>query len=432
LAKIKVISKCELFDGMSITFKAPCDCTAVDGLNVYYNEYSQSFSFRDSHGNNLAGLDDLFAEGAYIKAILDTGRGYAFLQNADTNSYIENNFKNNFYLKDETLTDATKTMYGLGVSATPNTIFQKLAMPYGYYGFDITVQLPDGTPVPGVVLNGLQDFEGNAPETDENGRYTTAVFTEATATVTINKHVGIVDGTFTVNAASDYVFAPNVITVQTDSSPRLINTSGEYRIVTSSPVDLCALGGGGNGGQSYDWSRGGGGGGGGYIENLIDAMLPSPLLKVSIGGGGGGTTTIKDENDAVILSAAGGKNGGTGTGGAGNGAGGIGATWNTIAATAGGAAVGAVFNEESLGIKFGGGGGGGGVGMRNSYGAGGASFGGRGGWGDSSTENSSGSLAPGYAATGYGGGGGGGSADGTWPGGKGYQGFVYARVRYAQ
>ena len=122
MAKIKVISKCELYDGMSITFKAPCDCTAVDGLNVYYNEYSQPFSFRDAHGKDLAGLDHLFTEGAYIKAILDTGRGYAYLQNGDTNSYLEETF-DTLITSDEVMSDVTKSAFGMDSTSSPNDIF---------------------------------------------------------------------------------------------------------------------------------------------------------------------------------------------------------------------------------------------------------------------------------------------------------------------
>lgn len=86
MSKIKVESKCAIYDGMSITFRAPCDSAAVDGMNVYYKNEKQSFAFRDVHGNTLSGRGDLFAEGAYVKAILDTGNGYAFLQNVDISS----------------------------------------------------------------------------------------------------------------------------------------------------------------------------------------------------------------------------------------------------------------------------------------------------------------------------------------------------------
>lgn len=92
MAKIKIISECPLYDGMSVTFQAPCDCTAVDGLNVYYDGVAQTFGFRDAHGNDLAGTGNLFAQGSYVKAILNTATGCAYLQNADTNKYIEGRF----------------------------------------------------------------------------------------------------------------------------------------------------------------------------------------------------------------------------------------------------------------------------------------------------------------------------------------------------
>ena len=92
MAKIKIISECPLYDGMPVTFKAPCDCTAVDGLTVAYGTMSQNFGFRDAHGNDLAGIGNLFAEGAYVKAIQNTVNGYAYIQNADTNKYLEDKF----------------------------------------------------------------------------------------------------------------------------------------------------------------------------------------------------------------------------------------------------------------------------------------------------------------------------------------------------
>lgn len=92
MANIKVESNRPLFDGMAITFKAPCECSAVDGLTVAYEGVSQNFVFRDAHGNILTGIGNLFEEGAYVQAILDTVNGHAYLQNADTNSYLESKF----------------------------------------------------------------------------------------------------------------------------------------------------------------------------------------------------------------------------------------------------------------------------------------------------------------------------------------------------
>lgn len=131
MAKIKVTSKCELYDGMSITFNTPCDSTTVDGVTVSCKGTTQSFTFRDTHGNPLENQSDLFSEGAYIKAVLDTTRGYAYLQNADTNGYLEAKL-NNRYTKEETLADDTKGAFGLP-DATPASLFSRLALLYAYW-----------------------------------------------------------------------------------------------------------------------------------------------------------------------------------------------------------------------------------------------------------------------------------------------------------
>lgn len=92
MAYINVNSPCPVFQGMPITFKAPCDCTAVEGLVVAYGDNSYTFAFKDAHGNTLTGVGNLFMQGALVKAILDIEDGYAYLQNADTNAYIERTF----------------------------------------------------------------------------------------------------------------------------------------------------------------------------------------------------------------------------------------------------------------------------------------------------------------------------------------------------
>lgn len=100
MANIKVMLKEVLHDGASVTFKAPCNCSDVTGLVVYYpaivdNEYvteHKSFTFKDAHLNDLSSVGNLFAKDAYVKATLDTVNGYAYIQNADTNAYLEGVF----------------------------------------------------------------------------------------------------------------------------------------------------------------------------------------------------------------------------------------------------------------------------------------------------------------------------------------------------
>ena len=98
MANIKLELNHELQDGEVAVFKAPCACTEVEGIVVYYpalNEasapvmQSKLFTFADTHGNVLTGLGNLFAEGAYVSVILNTTDGLAYIQNSATNAYLE-------------------------------------------------------------------------------------------------------------------------------------------------------------------------------------------------------------------------------------------------------------------------------------------------------------------------------------------------------
>ena len=83
-------------DGTELRFRSPVDCSQVTGLKVYYRENgitaSKEFAFADAHGNNVGDIDHLFAENVVVKVILDVTTGMAFVQNADTNAYIERTF----------------------------------------------------------------------------------------------------------------------------------------------------------------------------------------------------------------------------------------------------------------------------------------------------------------------------------------------------
>ena len=81
-------------DGMTVNFKAPCDCADISGLILYYPNdsgftVSNTYTIRDAHGNNLGATNNLFMEGAYLSAILNTVNHYAFIKNTDTNAYLE-------------------------------------------------------------------------------------------------------------------------------------------------------------------------------------------------------------------------------------------------------------------------------------------------------------------------------------------------------
>jgi hypothetical protein len=91
-------------DGSGLKFKAPVDCTAITKLQVQYkndsgDELVKNFAFADANGNDIGEVANLFAEGAIVKVILDTvtdvdgnGTGAAFVQNANTNAYLEEKF----------------------------------------------------------------------------------------------------------------------------------------------------------------------------------------------------------------------------------------------------------------------------------------------------------------------------------------------------
>lgn len=101
MANIKITVDGPLMDGHKITFKAPCHCSSVEKLEVFYVEdstqKSRLFTMKDSHGSDLTGLGNLFSKDAYVSVVLDTNSSSAYLQNADTNAYLEQRKPNVFY-----------------------------------------------------------------------------------------------------------------------------------------------------------------------------------------------------------------------------------------------------------------------------------------------------------------------------------------------
>lgn len=92
MANIRVDLNHAPLDGEAVTFKAPCDASEITGLVIYYDGVSKAFTLTDANGNDIGVLDNIFAEGAIVKAILDTDGNKAFVQNPNTNTYLESKF----------------------------------------------------------------------------------------------------------------------------------------------------------------------------------------------------------------------------------------------------------------------------------------------------------------------------------------------------
>lgn len=94
---IRVDLQKTIYHGMDVVFRSPVDCSQITGLIVYYKEdgitASKEFAFADAHGNNVGDIDHLFAENVVVKVILDLSTNMAFVQNADTNAYLEGRFE---------------------------------------------------------------------------------------------------------------------------------------------------------------------------------------------------------------------------------------------------------------------------------------------------------------------------------------------------
>jgi hypothetical protein len=97
MANIRIDLEATVVNGQALTFKSPADCSQVTGLIIYHPEgdttTSKEFKFVDAHGIDVgSGTISLFAENVLVKVILDTDSGKAYVQNADTNAYLEGRF----------------------------------------------------------------------------------------------------------------------------------------------------------------------------------------------------------------------------------------------------------------------------------------------------------------------------------------------------
>lgn len=142
MANIKITLDSALMDGHKVTFKAPCDCVTVEKLKVCYMENgtqkNKLFTMKDSLGNDLTGLGNLFKEGAYVDVVLDSNKSTAYLQNSATNKYLEQNMKKTDFADDDSRIIrgrissgvATTNLQNLGIigDCTVDEVFEKITV----------------------------------------------------------------------------------------------------------------------------------------------------------------------------------------------------------------------------------------------------------------------------------------------------------------
>ena len=78
------------------------------------------------------------------------------------------------YTRDQILSDATKTAYGLTESATPDDVFNNILLRFQASGknagiITVSVKTPGGTPLAGVQIDNVTDINGSSVVTNEAG-----------------------------------------------------------------------------------------------------------------------------------------------------------------------------------------------------------------------------------------------------------------------
>ena len=124
MANIRLDLDTPIVEGQQLIFRSPVDCSTITGLIVYYTSEDGSktphtFQFADAHGNNVGDID-LFSSDVLVKVILDVGASRAYVQNADTNKYLEDRLSN---VKSEVVQRLTQAEYDALEYIDPNVIY---------------------------------------------------------------------------------------------------------------------------------------------------------------------------------------------------------------------------------------------------------------------------------------------------------------------
>ena len=178
----------------------------------------------------------------------------------------------------------TKSLLGLSELSGPDDAFIALYIGPGKYGYRVKVLFPDGTPVSGVTITGINALPGRNLITDSNG---TALGVSNLSSVNISStspHIDlnkpapqqvvstgtITDVTLTLSKNSSLIVYTSSTTLHKNSFSKFVKT-----------IDISAVNGGGNGAHGSNNGGGGSGGASGYSKNV---PIPNDTMVLTVGG----------------------------------------------------------------------------------------------------------------------------------------------------
>jgi len=136
-------------DGETVSFKAPCNASDITGMVIYYQndagtQASREFTLNDANGGDIGLIDNIFAEGAIVKVILDTDANNAFVQNPDTNTYLEGELAKKYSPDNKpSPSDIGAAPSGFGLGGAPDYIYNcNTAIDCGFYKWDTADNAP--------------------------------------------------------------------------------------------------------------------------------------------------------------------------------------------------------------------------------------------------------------------------------------------------
>ena len=273
-------------NGEEITIQAPCNCSAVTGVQIA----DVAYPFCDAAGNPLPMGTGLFTEGSLIRVMIDTVNTRAMILNHSTVS------KGVFdsLARKTLMTDETAAKYGLsGANATVDNALDALAHYLLSQGITtVTVLDEDGNPIPGVTFSGVVGSSGEAVSTDASGVAQVVVTTDVPVTFH-TEYIDIPDYTETLTPNYEEVNTATIVMPYAASGHiETVLDSGSVKFRKARTVNV-ALVGGGNGGEPGESTHGeqnpgGSGGAGGKIYNVSKSVAAETAYPFVMGAGGVG------------------------------------------------------------------------------------------------------------------------------------------------